>query len=88
MEQEHLQTNPLLNDSLRLPIERLVSKYRGKDWAMKEFRDMNEFSSHISGILSDDAYSVFVKFSSAANGLEQFETELAGLRLLSERAGS
>ncbi len=53
---------------------------------MKEFKDMNEFSSHPSAILSDDAYSVFVKFSSDANGLEQFETELAGLQLLAKRA--
>jgi fructosamine-3-kinase len=48
---------------------------------------MNEFSSHPSAILSDGLYSVFVKFSSAANGVEQFEAELAGLRLLTRLAG-
>jgi fructosamine-3-kinase len=42
---------------------------------------------HPCAILSDGAYSVFAKFSDAANGLEQFEIELAGLRLLAERAG-
>src|SRR5215211_6264540 len=48
---------------------------------------MNEFSSHPSAIFSDGSYSVFVKLSTAANGLEQFERERAGLRLLYERAG-
>jgi protein-ribulosamine 3-kinase len=54
---------------------------------MKEFKDMNEFSSHPSAILSDGSYSIFVKLSTAANGQEQFEIELAGLRLLSELSG-
>lgn len=79
--------HPLLSDELRSAIERLVSEHRGKRWEMKEFRDMNEFSSHPSAILSDGSYSVFVKLSTAANGLEQFEIELAGLDRLSKLAG-
>ena len=79
--------HPLLKDQLRVSVERIVSDYRGEQWVMKEFRDMNEFSSHPSAILSDGSYSVFVKLSTAANGLEQFERELAGLHLLSDRAG-
>ena len=79
--------HPVLNDQLRVAVEKVVSQYRGKRWAMKDFRDMNEFSSHPAAILSDGSYSVFVKLSTAANGLEQFERELAGLRLLSERSG-
>jgi len=79
--------HPVLNNALRLPVEELVSDHIGIKWAVKEFRDMNEFSSHPSAILSDGSYSVFVKFSKAANGLEQFETELAGLQLLSELSG-
>ena len=79
--------HPLLKDQLRVSVERIVSDYRGEQWVVKEFRDMNEFSSHPSAILSDCSYSVFVKLSTAANGLEQFERELAGLRLLSDRAG-
>jgi fructosamine-3-kinase len=47
---------------------------------------MNEFSSHPSAILSDGSYSIFAKLSTAANGQEQFETELAGLRFLAEHA--
>ena len=79
--------HPLLKAKLRVLVERIVSDYRGEHWVMKEFRDMNEFSSHPSAILSDGSYSVFVKLSTAANGLEQFERELAGLHLLSDRAG-
>jgi fructosamine-3-kinase len=48
---------------------------------------MNDFSSHPSAILSDGVYSVFAKFSSAANGLEQFETELSSLRFISRISG-
>ena len=48
---------------------------------------MTEFACHSSAILSDGSFSVFAKFSDAANGSEQFEIELAGLRLLSERSG-
>ncbi len=48
---------------------------------------MAEFACHPSAILSDGSYAVFAKLSEAANGFEQFEVELAGLRLLSELAG-
>lgn len=48
---------------------------------------MTEFASHPCAILSDGSYAVFAKFSAAANGLEQFEIELAELRLLRDRAG-
>ena len=77
----------LLSDRFRIPVEQIVSEhYRGK-WSVKEFRDMNDFASHPSAILSDGTHSVFVKLSEAAHGLDQFEVELAGLRLLSERSG-
>jgi fructosamine-3-kinase len=80
--------HPLLSERIRFAVEELVSVHHRKGWALKEFRDMNEFSSHPSAILSNGSYSVFVKLSQAANGLEQFEAELAGLRLLSELAGA
>ena len=82
-----IEPNPLLDSWLRKAIEQAVSEHKGRQWVVSEFRDMNEFSSHPSAILSDASYSIFVKFSSAANALEQFETELAGLRFLSKRAG-
>lgn len=78
---------PILEDKRRIPVEQIVSEYTGKRWIVKEFRDMNEFSSHPSAILSDGSYSVFVKLSQAANGLEQFDAELAGLQLLSNLSG-
>jgi fructosamine-3-kinase len=48
---------------------------------------MTEFASHPAAILSDGSYAVFAKFDDGADGLERFEIELAGLRLLSEQAG-
>jgi len=78
---------PLLDDSLRIPIEQLVSEHIGQRWNIKQFRDMRDFSSHPSAIFSNGMYSVFVKLSQAANGLEQFELELKGLQLLSELSG-
>jgi fructosamine-3-kinase len=77
----------LLANTLRIPVEQVVSEFIGKRWIINQFKDMNDFSSHPSAIFSDGTYSVFVKFSQAANGLEQFETELAGLQLLSKRSG-
>ena len=77
----------LANDPLRIPVEQLVSEHTGRQWTIKDARDMTEFACHPCAILSDGSYSVFAKFSEAANGLDQFEIELAGLRLLSERSG-
>ena len=77
----------LLTDPLRLPVERLVSDHLGREWCIQEFTDLNDYASHRCAILSDGDYSVFVKLSEAAHGVDQFEVELAGLRYLSERAG-
>jgi fructosamine-3-kinase len=82
------QSHPLFNDSFRVFAERVVSEYRGKTWEVREFESMNEFSSHPSAILSNGSYSIFAKLNTAANGQDQFETELAGLRLLSELSGA
>lgn len=71
----------------RTPVEQLVSEHIGRQWTIKDARDMTEFACHPSAILSDGSFSVFAKFSEAENGFEQFEIELAGLRLLSERSG-
>lgn len=80
-----IDLHPLSDNRLRISVEQAVSEYLGKRWRVKDFKDMHEFSSHPSAILSDGSYAVFVKFSKAANGLEQFEVELAGLKFLSER---
>jgi protein-ribulosamine 3-kinase len=80
-------THPLSGKRIQASIGQIVSEHRRSRWALSEFRDMNEFSSHPSAILSDGSYPVFVKFSTAENGLEQFRLELEGLRLLSDLAG-
>lgn len=80
-------TNKLIDESLRSPVEQLVSEYTGHNWKVKEVRDMADFACHPAAILSDGVNSVFAKFSEADNGAEQFEIELAGLRMLSECAG-
>ncbi len=67
-------------DPLRTPVEQVVSEHTGRKWIVKDARDMTEFACHPCAILSDGSYSVFAKFSEAANGFEQFEIELAGLR--------
>jgi len=77
----------LLEDPLRVPVQEAVSEYLGRSWVVQESRDMNDFACHPCAILSDGSCAVFAKFSRAANGLEQFEVELAGLRLLSNLSG-
>jgi len=77
----------LASNPLHTPVERIVSQHRGRQWTVTSVRDMTEFACHPSAILSDGSYSVFAKFSAAANGFDQFEVELGGLRLLAERAG-
>lgn len=78
----------LLSNSLREPVEQMVTKHIHRAWKVSTFSDMNDYASHPSAILSDRSYPVFVKLSEAAHGLDQFEVELAGLKLLSEQAGA
>jgi protein-ribulosamine 3-kinase len=85
--QDQFQSGRLAADPFRPSIERIVSQYIGRQWRIKNVKDMTEFACHPSAVLSDGFYSVFAKFSEAANGFEQFEIELAGLQLLSERSG-
>lgn len=76
-----------ISDRFCNPVEQIVSEHTGQRWTIKDARDMTEFACHPCAILSDGSYTVFAKFSDAANGGEQFEIELAGLRLLAERSG-
>ncbi len=77
----------LLTDPIRRPVEQLVSAYTGHAWQAQAFQDLIDLASHHCGILSDGTTAVFAKFSPAANGLDQFEVEMAGLRYLAARAG-
>ncbi len=80
-------SHPFLADPLRNPMERFVSAYTGRPWQIDRIQDLRDLACHPAAILSDGSFSVFAKFSDAANGREQFEVELAGLSLLQERAG-
>lgn len=77
----------LLSDPLRLPIEQAVSTHLGRSWRATAARDLSHLACHPAAILAGAGCSVFVKLSQAANALQQFETEVAGLRLLNTRAG-
>jgi protein-ribulosamine 3-kinase len=83
----HCPSSRLLGDALRLPIEQAVSEHYQIKWQVKEFFDMHDFASHPSAVLSDGNLSVFIKLSEAKHGVDQFEAEMAGLKLLGERAG-
>ena len=77
----------LLEPDLRGIVERTVSAHLRRPWQVHDARDLVERSSHPAALLSDGDFAVFVKLSDAANGAEQFELEVAGLRLLRERGG-
>ncbi len=77
----------LTDDPLRIPLEQFISQKLGHPWTVKNARDLADLACHPAAVLSDGAFAVFAKFSSAANALDQFETELAGLRLLADRSG-
>jgi hypothetical protein len=49
-------------------VEQIVSEHTGRQWTIKEARDMTEFAYHPCAILSDGSHSVLAKFSEAANG--------------------
>jgi len=83
----HTPPHPLAAEPLRSLIEGAVSTHIGRRWTIQAVRDMHDFACHPSAILSGEGYSVFAKYSDAADGIKQFEVELAGLRLLRERAG-
>jgi protein-ribulosamine 3-kinase len=85
--QNQASPNRFLNAPLRTSIEQAVSKHIKRKWEIQTLQDLNDLASHPCAILSDGAYAVFVKLSGAANGSEQFEVELDGLKLLSERSG-
>jgi protein-ribulosamine 3-kinase len=78
---------PLSAAPLRAPVERLVSAHTGRPWTVVEAQDLADLACHPAALLSDGTFAVFAKFSDAPNGREQFEIELAGLRLLADRAG-
>jgi len=77
-----------LSDALRLQVEQLVSSELGRLWTVTGVRNLSDLASDPCAILSDSTDSVFVKYSAAADGVQQFEMEGAGLALLVHRAGA
>jgi hypothetical protein len=77
----------LLDAAVLAVIERSASEHRGRRWVSRGFTDQGDRASHPCGILHGAPFSVFAKFSVAADAREQFTAELAGLRLLSRAAG-
>jgi fructosamine-3-kinase len=72
---------------LQSPVEEVVSAHLGRAWRASDVRDMADFASRPSVILSGDGYAVFSKFSDASDAREQFEAELDGLRALTALSG-
>jgi fructosamine-3-kinase len=69
-------------------VEQAASAHYGSAWRSRQMQDLVDLASHPAAILSDGTHAVFAKLNTAANARDQFETELAGLRLLAERAGA
>jgi fructosamine-3-kinase len=69
------------------PLEELVSTHIGHPWKAKSITDLHDFASHPAAVFSDGRFAAFAKLSEAPNAREQFELEVAGLRLLGEHSG-
>lgn len=78
--------HPLMTETCQPVIEEIVTAHLGREWRIQQAVDMADRASHPAMVLSDGEYSVFVKLSTAANGLEQFEVEWSGMEILSSRA--
>ena len=77
--------------SLREPdvvaaIERAASEHLGRPWASQGLTDLGDRASHPCGILHGRPFSLFAKFSGAADAWDQFAAELAGLQTLTRLA--
>jgi protein-ribulosamine 3-kinase len=87
---------PFTLDPIRRAIQAILSAHLHRPWNLRDLRDLADLASHPAAILSDvshrsrrgGSYPVFVKFSPAPDGLDQFEAELRGLTLLHDRAGA
>lgn len=77
----------LLTAELRLPIEERVAAYLGRTWQVSRTQDKTDESSHPAAILGDATFAVFVKFNEGGLAWDQLQREVAGLRLLTDRAG-
>jgi protein-ribulosamine 3-kinase len=78
--------HPLLDSLIIAAIESAASAHRGRPWRASGFTDLNDRAAHPTGILRGTPFSVFAKLTYAADGREQFTTELNSLELISRLA--
>ena len=79
-------TASLLHAEVVADIERAASQHLGRPWTAQGFTDRSDRASHPCGILHGEPFSVFAKLGTGPADREQFGTELAGLRMLSQLA--
>lgn len=79
--------HPLLSVEIAAAVDAAVSRHLARPWVGTAFRDLDDRASHRCGIRRGDGYSVFIKYSSEPDALEQFTLECNGLRLLHDRSG-
>ncbi len=77
----------LFSVAVRGRVEAAVSAHLGRPWRATNVDSRASQASHPAAVLSDGTYSVFVKLGEGLRARDQFEREVAGLRLLTERAG-
>jgi protein-ribulosamine 3-kinase len=80
-------SHPLRTDAVRGAVERAATAHRGANWACTGFTDLSDRAAHPCGIFHGTPFAVFAKLGTAAGARAQFAAELAGLRLLHDRAG-
>ena len=80
-------SHPLLDPAVRAAVQQAASAHRGTRWACTGFTDLDDRAAHPCGVFRGTPFSVFAKLSTAADAGRQFAAELAGLRLLHDRAG-
>ena len=64
-----------------------MSHYLGREWGLRDGRDVSDLACHPCAILSDGSFGVFVKYGTGPDAERQFEIEQASLALLSRNAG-
>ncbi len=74
--------HPLRGPDTVTAIEHAASEHLGHPWVSRGFADLTDRASHPCGVLRGQPFSVFAKFSGAADARDQFTGELAGLQTL------
>jgi len=73
--------------STRRSIEKIVTRYHGNDWQIRDVNNLSDLAWHPCAILSGNSISVFVKFSDAQDAMSQFTVENESLMFLKRAAG-